>query len=40
VNLPMALRLACAPVQLATLRETAEWLQNKGQHSIVLAKSG
>lgn len=40
VNLPMALRLACAPAQLGTLRETAEWLQTKGQHSIVLAKSG
>lgn len=40
VNLPMALRLACAPAQFGSLRETAEWLQNKGQNSIVLAKSG
>lgn len=38
VNLPMVLRLACAPAQLGSLRETAEWLQTKGQQSIVLAK--
>ncbi len=40
VNLPMALRLACEPAQLASLRATAEWLQLKGQQSIVLAKGG
>ena len=40
VNLPMALRLACEPAQLASLRATAEWLQHKGQQSIVLAKGG
>lgn len=40
VNLPMVLRMACEPATLGTLRQTAEWLQLKGQQSIVLAKGG
>jgi len=40
VNLPMVLRLACEPARFGSLRETAEWLQQKGQQSILLAKDG
>lgn len=40
VNLPMVLRLACEPTKRSSIRELAEWLQLKGQQSIVLAKGG
>jgi PTS system mannose-specific IIA component len=39
VNLPMALRLACAPPALGGLQEIAAWLREKGTQSIVLPKS-